>query len=171
VPAPGDWPGTAAGAARSWARSSFRALVDRVLKSWAARSLQVGALATAIDVCVLLICVRIFKLPNPAGAAAGVAVGSTVTFVLNRTFAFRDKHSPVGPQALRFILSTLVAMAIHAPLVYLLANKVGIDVVVAKLIADVLVFSVGQLLVLRFLVFHKSPAVRPPPSDQLDSPP
>jgi putative flippase GtrA len=145
-------------------------VVDRVLQSWAARSLQVGALATAIDVCVLLTCVRILKLPNPAGAAAGVAVGSTVTFFLNRVFAFRDRHSPMGPQALRFALSTLVAMVIHAGLVYLLANRVGIDVVLAKLAADVMVFSVGQLLVLRFLVFHRSPAVRPPPSDQLGSP-
>jgi len=31
---------------------------------------------------------------------------------------------------------------------------VGIDVVYAKLIADVLVFSVGQLLVLRYIVFR-----------------
>ena len=141
------------GMARGW----FRAVVQRVLKSWAARSLQVGALATIVDIAVLLVCVRILKLPTPVGAAAGVAIGSTITFFLNRAFAFRAQGTPVAGQAVRFIASTLVAMSIHAALVGILADRFDVEVVVAKIIADVLVFSVGQLLVLRFLVFRKPP--------------
>ena len=87
-------------------------------------------------------------------------MGSTLAFVLNRRFAFRDKSSPVAPQAFRYALTTLGAIAIHAPLVGILVDRLGVDLVVAKLMADVLVFSVGQLLLLRFLVFRKSPAVR-----------
>ncbi|MGZ6080587.1 MAG: GtrA family protein [Myxococcaceae bacterium] len=141
------------GMARGW----FRAVVQRVLKSWAARSLQIGALATVVDIAVLLVCVRILKLPTPVGAATGVAIGSTITFFLNRAFAFHAQGTPVAGQAVRFILSTLVAMSIHAALVGILADRFDVEVVVAKLIADVLVFSVGQLLVLRFLVFRKPP--------------
>lgn len=154
-----DGPGHS-GVGQGWiryGRSSFRALVQRMLRSWAARSLQVGALATLVDVGVLLVCVRLLKLPTPVGAAAGVAIGSTLAFFLNRVFAFRVQGTPVGGQAVRFILSTLIAMAIHASLVGILADRFDVEVVVAKLIADVLVFSVGQLLVLRFLVFKKSP--------------
>jgi putative flippase GtrA len=144
---------------RGWigyGRSSVRALVQRVMRSWAARSLQVGALATVVDVCVLLVCKKVLKLPTPVGAAAGVAIGSTLAFFLNRTFAFRAQGTPVAGQAVRFVISTLIAMAIHASLVGILVDRLDVDVVVAKLMADVLVFSIGQLLVLRFLVFRKS---------------
>ena len=148
------------GVAEEWiryGRSSFRAVVDRVLRSWAARSLQVGALATVVDICVLLVCKKVLKLPTPVGAAVGVAFGSTLAFFLNRSFAFRAQGTPVTGQAVKFIISTLIAMSIHAPLVGILADWLDVPVVVAKLIADVLVFSIGQLLVLRFLVFRKSP--------------
>jgi putative flippase GtrA len=148
------------GIARGWiryGRSSFRAIVARLLKSWAARSLQVGALATIVDICVLLVCKKVLKLPTPVGAAIGVAIGSTLAFFLNRSFAFRAQGTPVAGQAVKFIISTLIAMSIHAPLVGILADWLDVPVVVAKLIADVLVFSIGQLLVLRFLVFRKTP--------------
>ena len=147
------------GISRGWigyGRSSLQALVQRVMRSWAARSLQVGALATLVDIIVLLVCKRVLKLPTPIAAAAGVAIGSTIAFFLNRSFAFRAQGTPVVGQAVRFILTTLVAMSIHASLVGVLADRFDVDVVVAKLIADVLVFSIGQLLVLRFLVFRKS---------------
>ena len=139
-----------------YGRSSFRALVQRVMRSWAARSLQVGALATVLDVCVLLVCKKVLKLPTPVGAAIGVAIGSTLAFFLNRSFAFRAQGTPVTGQAVKFIISTLIAMSIHAPLVGILADWLDIQVVLAKLIADVLVFSIGQLLAMRFLIFRKS---------------
>jgi putative flippase GtrA len=144
---------------RGWigyGRSSFRALVQRVMASWAARSLQVGALATVVDVCVLLVCKKVLKLPTPVGAAIGVAIGSTIAFFLNRRWAFRAHGTPVAGQAVKFLISTLIAMSIHAPLVGILADWLDVPVVVAKLIADVLVFSVGQLLAMRFLIFRKS---------------
>ena len=140
----------------SYGRSSLRALAQRVSQSWAARSLQVGALATVLDVCVLLVCKKVLKLPTPVGAAIGVAVGSTLAFCLNRAWAFRARGTPVTGQAVKFIISTLIAMSIHAPLVGILADWLDVPVVVAKLAADVLVFSVGQLLAMRFLIFRKS---------------
>ena len=147
-----------------YGRSSFRALVQRVMRSWAARSLQVGALATVVDVCVLLVCKKVLKLPTPVGAAIGVAIGSTIAFFLNRSFAFRAQGTPVAGQAVKFIISTLIAMSIHAPLVGILADWLDIQVVIAKLIADVLVFSIGQLLAMRFLIFRNSHGTGPPPA-------
>jgi len=139
-----------------YGRSSFRALVQRGMRSWAARSLQVGALATVVDVCVLVVCKKVLKLPPPVAAAIGVAIGSTIAFFLNRSFAFRAQGTPVTGQAVKFIISTLIAMSIHAPLVGILADWLDIQVVIAKLLADVLVFSIGQLLAMRFLIFRKS---------------
>jgi putative flippase GtrA len=151
---------------RGWigyGRSSFRALVQRVMQSWAARSLQVGALATVVDICVLLFCKKVLKLPTPVGAAIGVAIGSTIAFFLNRRYAFRAQGTPVTGQAVKFIISTLIAMSIHAPLVGILADWLDIPVVLAKLMADVLVFSVGQLLAMRFLIFRKAHRTAQPP--------
>ena len=36
--------------------------------SWTTRSLAVGGVATALDVLILLVCVKSFHLPNPVGA-------------------------------------------------------------------------------------------------------
>jgi putative flippase GtrA len=165
-------PGHAAAVVGRWVRfgrSSFHAAVQRLLQSWAARSLQVGALCTLVDVTVVVLLVRGLKVPTPLGSAAGVAVGATLAFILNRHFAFRDKSSPVAPQAFRYALTTLGAMAVHAPLVGILVDRLDVDLVVAKLMADVLVFSIGQLLLLRYLVFRKSPAVRGGHGDQAES--
>lgn len=114
-----------------------------------------GAMATALDVMVLLFCVERLRWSNPAGAMAGVAVGAAFAFFANRHFAFRDHHPQLVPQAAKFIAATAMAMVVHALFVWCLADKLGIPVVIAKLIADVAVFSVGQLLVLRYLVFPK----------------
>jgi Kef-type K+ transport system membrane component KefB len=56
---------------------------------------------------------------------------------------------------MKFVLSTCVAMVIHASLIYFLADRLRIPVVLAKFMADILVFSVGQLLVLRYFVFPR----------------
>ncbi|HEX4622679.1 MAG TPA: GtrA family protein [Myxococcaceae bacterium] len=86
----------------------------------------------------------------------GVTFGSAFTFFANRHFAFRDHHPDLAPQAMKFILSTCVAIVIHASLIYLLADRLRIPVVIAKFMADIIVFSVGQLLVLRYFVFPRA---------------
>ncbi len=163
------------------------ALFKRLYHSWATRSLAVGAVATAIDVVVLLTSLQLFRLFGGAcdgaarglvegcawhttvGAMIGVTVGSTFTFFANRHFAFRDHCEKAAPQAVKFIVSTAVAMMIHGPLVGVLTNRFGVNVVLSKFAADILVFSVGQLFVLRYLVFPKRkdpPAEGGTPADE-----
>lgn len=128
-------------------------LWQRARDSWISRSLLVGAGATAIDVAVLLLMVRLLRATTPVAAMTGVLVGGTFAFLANRRFAFRATELPLLPQAIRYAVATGAAMLVHAALVTFLADRVGISVVLAKLAADLLVFSVGQLLVLRFFVF------------------
>jgi putative flippase GtrA len=140
------------------ARSKRAGVLDWVMRarrSWATRSLAVGAIATALDILILLFCVRYLGFSNPEGAMAGVAVGATFAFFANRHFAFRDHNPQLVPQAAKFIAATLMAMIVHAIFVWLLADRLGTPVVIAKLIADVAVFSVGQLFILRYLVFPR----------------
>jgi putative flippase GtrA len=141
-------------------RAAILSWAKRAYDSWATRSLAVGAIATALDVCVLLVCVRLLHLSNPEGAMCGVAVGGTFAFFANRHFAFRDHTPELAPQAAKFIAATGGAMLIHAVVVWFLADRLGIPVVIAKLLADVAVFSVGQLLVLRYVVFPSASSTK-----------
>ncbi|MGZ6162817.1 MAG: GtrA family protein [Myxococcaceae bacterium] len=125
----------------------------RSLRAWAVPSLLVGAVATAVDVVVLLAAIRWLHASSAGGAMLGVAVGSTVAFLGNRRFAFRSAARSWIPEALRFIAGTTVGMLLHAALVRTLADRMGLPVVLAKLISDVCVFTFGQLLLLRFFVF------------------
>jgi putative flippase GtrA len=141
-------------------------LLKRAYGSWATRSLAVGAVATMLDVAILLVCVKLIGMPNPAGAMVGVLFGSTFTFFANRHFAFRDHKASAAPQAAKFIMATAVGMIAHAQIVYMLADRMGINVVLAKLGADVVVFTVGQMLVLRYFVFPKKTVAQDPAAEQ-----
>jgi putative flippase GtrA len=125
----------------------------RSLRAWAVPSLVVGAVATAVDVVILLAAMRWLHASSAGGAMLGVAVGSTVAFLGNRRFAFRSSARAWAPEALRFVSATAVGMLVHAALVRTLADRVGVPVVLAKLVSDVCVFTFGQLLLLRFFVF------------------
>jgi putative flippase GtrA len=144
--------------APSHPRRDVVTLLRRAYHSWATRSLAVGAVATLLDVLILLACVKLFSLPNPAGAMVGVLFGSTFTFFANRLFAFRDHNPKLAPQAARFALATAAGMLAHAQVVYMLADRMGVPVVLAKLGADVVVFTFGQMLILRYFVFPKKKA-------------
>jgi putative flippase GtrA len=113
----------------------------------------VGAVATLVDVGVLLAAIRWLHASSAEAAMLGVAVGSTVAFAGNRRFAFRSSARAWVPEALRFVAGTTVGMGVHAMLVRTLADVVGVPVVLAKLASDVCVFTFGQLLLLRFFVF------------------
>ena len=123
------------------------------LRSWAVPSLVVGAVATLVDVGVLLVAMRWLGASSAVGAMLGVAVGSTVAFLGNRRFAFRSSAAAWMPEALRFVAGTFAGMLVHAMLVRTLADRAGVPVVLAKLVSDVCVFTFGQLLLLRFFVF------------------
>jgi putative flippase GtrA len=136
-------------------RRSFKALAAWAWDSWATRSLAMSSAATVVDISVLVFCVELLGLPNPVAAMVGVTFGSAFTFFANRHFAFRDHHPDLAPQVMKFVLTTAVAMVIHASLVYIFADRLRIPVVFAKIIADIIVFSVGQLLVMRYFIFPK----------------
>lgn len=153
---------------------------EQSLRSWAVPSLMVGAVATLVDVGVLLAALRWLHASTAEAAMLGVAVGSTVAFLGNRRFAFRSFARSWAPEALRFLAGTLTGMGVHAMLVRTLADRLGVPVVLAKLVSDVCVFTFGQLLLLRFFVFpvrrklEMGPGARAPrwdvPESSLEAP-
>ena len=136
-------------------RRSLAGLVKDAWRSWATRSLAVGAAATALDIMVGLVCLHLLGLSTRIGAMTGVAIGGAFTFFANRHFAFKEHNPALAKPAFKFVVATGLGMVVHGQLVVLMRDHAGIPFVLAKMIADMGVFTFGQLLVLRYLVFPK----------------
>ena len=143
-------------------RKRLGRLVRSARRSWVFRTLAVGALSTGCDLTVLISLVRWGGLDPVPAAVCGVGVGSAVNFFVNRAFSFKDSEGRMGGQALRYVLATGAAMSVHATVIFFLSDEWGLNYVLAKLLADVLVFAVGNLAILRLVVFprHASGAKR-----------
>ncbi len=136
----------------------------RLAGSWATRSVAVGAVAMVFDIAVGSLLLFRFGVSTQVSAMVGVVVGLVFTFFANRYFAFREPNPEVAGPAVRFIAVSLVSTVLHGLLVGWLRDSLGVPFVVAKMIADFLIFTVGQLLLLRFVVFRpRPPRVDPGP--------
>jgi putative flippase GtrA len=125
---------------------------------------MVGAVATVLDVVsgTLLLALGV---PTRWCAMAGVVVGGTFAFFANRSFSFRQQGQPLGMPAVKYVLATGAAMLLHGQVVVWLRDSFGVPFVVSKVLADLAVFSLGQLVVLRYLVFTAKPDAPPAPPE------
>jgi len=128
----------------------------RLMRSWMTVSLIGGLVGTVFDLGLVIALVQAAHFNPAAAAPLGVALGATANFFFNKILAFKDSHGHTGTQYLRFIGGTALAAGVHAGLVHLLTNKLGLFYVFSKLIADMLVFTAGNLVLLRFVVFPKN---------------
>ena len=128
--------------------------VRKLSSFWAVRSLLIGAIATACDLGTLVFLVQLLEFDPVPAAALGVAVGATVNFVLNRRLAFKEKGGKLGPQLFKYALTIGAEMSVHATVVFFLSDEWGLNYVLAKLTADVLVFLGANLAALRWFVFR-----------------
>jgi putative flippase GtrA len=133
-------------------------LLKRVWNNWATKSLAVGAVATLIDIALGTVLLTAFQMPTRFAAMTGTVLGASFTFVANKYFAFKDHKPKLGHSALRFVLVTLGASLVHGQLVVWLRDRFGVPYVPSKMISDVAVFTFGQLLLLRYVVFPKAKA-------------
>ena len=129
-------------------------LWNRLKNFWAARSLVVGAAATVLDL-GLGLSLKAAGAPTRAALMSGAVLGATFSYFANKRFTFKDSHLATGNSALRYVLVTGAAILIHGQLGTWL-TALGLPYLVAKFSADFLVFNLGQLLLLRYLVFPKT---------------
>ena len=117
-----------------------------------------GAVSTVLDLSVggLLLWLG---APTRVAAMAGTLVGAGLSYFLNRAVAFRD-DGPKRRSLPRFAVVTIVASAIHGQFVVWFRG-LGLPYIAAKMAADVIVYSVGQLLLLRYVVFPRKLSVQP----------
>lgn len=111
-----------------------------------------GVAATSVDVVALLLQVESGASVAPAAFIASAA-GAAVGFVWNKHIAFRDR-SPVSLQQIARFGSVAVASALlMAVAMYVVAVKLGVPYLAAKLVCSALVFLAWTYPAQRRLVF------------------
>ncbi len=136
--------------------SKLKLRVLTILNSWATRSLMVGAAATGIDLAIGMSLNGLFHIETRPSAMAGSIVGSAFTYFANRFFAFREKTPDLATSMLKFVVVTAFSSIAHGQLVVWLHDSLGWHFALAKMVADVAIFTFAQLLVLRYIVFPRS---------------
>lgn len=138
--------------------------LKRLWNSWATRSLAVGAVATCLDLLVGWAMLSM-GFETRMAAMTGVSVGATFAFLANRYFAFREHDAKLASPLFRYVLTTALAMVVHGQVVVILRDRFGVPFMFSKLGADLMVFTFGQLLLLRYVVFPK-PKLLPDPEPE-----
>ena len=133
-------------------------------KLWAAKSLLIGALAGGLDVAIGSFCAVVLDLPTRVCTTAGLIVGVTINFLAQRKFAFQDRDTRLAQSTVRWLIVTALQILLHGQLVTIFRDRLGVPYVPAKMLGDVLVFTVLQLLLLRYVIFpeRKEPAAAQP---------
>jgi putative flippase GtrA len=129
-------------------------LLQRLLGSWATRTLAFGALATLLDL-ALGSTLRHFGLATHLAAMCGTTLGAVFGFFTNRAYAFRDHEQSLARSAAKYAVMSLTLSTVHGQVTEWLCDGQGAPYVLAKIGADLLVFTVNQPPLLRYFVFPK----------------
>ncbi len=120
---------------------------------WAPKSLLIGAMASGLDLAIGTFCAVVLVLPTRVCTAAGLVVGATINFLAQRRFAFQDRDTRLAQSTVRWLIVTAGQILLHGQLVTILRDRLGVPYVPAKMAGDVVVFTVLQLLLLRYVIF------------------
>jgi putative flippase GtrA len=101
-----------------------------------------GAIGTATHYALLVALVQLAGVTAVAASTAGAVAGAVVNYLLNHRFTFAsDKpHSRALP---RFIVVSLVGIAVNAAVVAALVGGAGAHYLVAQVIATAVVLVLG----------------------------
>lgn len=114
-----------------------------------------GAVGSMLDVSVLVLLVE-HGAPVAGAAFCGAAAGAVTNFALNKYFAFRDRSPIHGRQLARFGLVAVATAVLMAIAMQLVAVKLGVPYLIAKLVCAAAVFAVWTYPAQRRIVFRRA---------------
>jgi putative flippase GtrA len=112
-----------------------------------------AAVGTAADFLVMVAMVEVVGLVPATATAVGAAGGAATNFLLGRHWAYRRPDGGVLGQALRYVVVSGAGLGLNAGGVYLLAHRVGLHYVAARVITAVVVANAWSYPMQRFFVF------------------
>ena len=111
-----------------------------------------GGIATAVDVTTLVLLVHAGVSVAPA-AFFGCAMGAVASFLWNKHVAFRDRRKVTWQQLVRFGSVAVATGLLMAAAMHVVAVKLGVPVLLAKLMCSAAVFVAWTFPAQRRLVF------------------
>ena len=112
-----------------------------------------GGCATAVDVATLVLLVE-HGTPVALAAFVACAAGAVVCFTLNKYIAFRDRTKVTWRQLGRFGIVAVATALLMALLMEIVAVRLGVAYLLAKLVCSTLVFLAWTYPAQRRLVFQ-----------------
>ena len=94
-------------------------------------------------------------MPVPAAAFIGAAVGAVAGFTLNKLVALRDRSRVTARQLVRFGIVAVATALLMAAGMDLVAVKLGVPYILAKVICSITVFAGWTYPAQRRLVFRR----------------
>lgn len=117
-----------------------------------------GIVATVVDVSALALLVNL-GVYIPVAAFCGATLGAVANFIFNKYVAFKDRSKVTGRQLARFGGVALATALLLALLMELVAVRLHVPYLLAKLICAAVVFAAWTYPVQRKFVFrHKETA-------------
>ncbi|MCB1200248.1 MAG: GtrA family protein [Leptospiraceae bacterium] len=110
-------------------------------------------IATGADYTVTIIFVEIFHLWYVIATAMGSLIGALLHFLAGRYWAFEAKHKKLFAQSLRYGFTAICSFLLNTGLVFLLAEYLFFQYIMAKIVASVLVGVGFNFTMHRYFVF------------------
>ena len=112
--------------------------------------------ATVIDYCIMIAMVSIVGLTPVEGTVIGATCGAIANFSLGRHFTFQATSERPEGQVVRYVLVSAASLGWNALGEHLLAEVVGLQYVIARLITGTLVSFVWNYPMHRYFVFRRA---------------
>ena len=133
-----------------------KGLLARALR--VARTLFVGAWASALDLAVVSVCIRVFQLDSTVARLLGLVLSGVLLFFGNRSFAFRAQAGSISRQARLFVVSELAGLCLNLGVFRVLVDRAAfIPPEASSQIANFLVFITFLYPLRAFVVFRVPP--------------
>lgn len=115
---------------------------------------QVGSLAaTVADFSILYFATEFIGIYYVISTALGSAAGAVVGFIIQRNWAFKRTDKPVGYQAVKYGIVSLLILGLNVIGVYWLTDILGIQYMISKVIIAFLVGIFFSFPMFRYWVY------------------
>ncbi|MCB9682892.1 MAG: GtrA family protein [Alphaproteobacteria bacterium] len=120
--------------------------------------MAVGLAATASDLLTLTFIVEALGLPNTVANVPGLLVGTTVQYLGNKTFAFRDPSRDHLRKGTLFALVETATFTFNAVGFHLVVTHTPVPMIPARLLVSSLIYFTWQFPMWRRVFAHDAPA-------------
>lgn len=109
--------------------------------------------STAVDFTVLVLCTELIGIYYVISKAIAACCGAIVSFTLGRKWAFRRSDKRMGPQALKYIFTSLCSLGLNVYGIYFFTDCLGFHYILSNVIIAVIVAVGFNFFMYRYFVF------------------